>query len=162
MSRPTPIDAYPTKTSDLQADTEDTVQEQIPAGGGGRVLDKNAHLQFLVRNLVQGFPARYMSQDASQPWLMFWTLQAFSTLQIAIDPDNKQRCPPSSCASAPARCCVLNDWVLGRSILSCSGSTPTVGLVVDRGRPHTYWLPMRLCALSQSLGALVRRGAGIR
>lgn len=91
MPRPTPIDAYPTKTSDLQIDTEDILQEQIPPDGGGRVLHKNAHLQFLVRNLAQGFPARYMSQDASQPWLMFWTLQAFSTLQIAIDPDNKQR-----------------------------------------------------------------------
>ncbi|KAI9444497.1 terpenoid cyclases/Protein prenyltransferase [Lactarius indigo] len=76
---------------DLQADTEDILQEQIPPDGAGRVLDKNAHLQFLVRNFAQGFPARYMSQDASQPWLMFWTLQAFSTLQIAIDPDNKQR-----------------------------------------------------------------------
>ena len=159
MSRPTPIDAYPTKTSDLQADIEETLQEEIPPDGGGRVLHKNTHLQFLVRNLVQGFPARYMSQDASQPWLMFWTLQAFSTFQIAIDPDSKQRCPP---LSAPTRCCVLNACVLGRSILSCSGSTPTVGLVVDRGKPHICWLPMRPCALSQSLGALARRGAGIR
>jgi len=91
MPRPAPIDAYPTKTSDLQADTEDILQEVIPPGGGGLSLDKKAHLQFLVRNLVQGFPARYMSQDASQPWLMFWTLQSFSTLQIAIDPDTKQR-----------------------------------------------------------------------
>ncbi|KAH9976081.1 terpenoid cyclases/protein prenyltransferase alpha-alpha toroid [Russula compacta] len=32
-----------------------------------------------------------MSQDASQPWLMFWTLQSFSVLQVAIDPDTKQR-----------------------------------------------------------------------
>jgi len=102
MLRPTPIDAYPTKTSNLQADTEDILQEQIPPGGGGRVLHKNAHLHFLLRNLVQGFPERYVSQDASQPWLMFWTLQAFSTLQIAIDPDTKQRCPPV--VSAPARC----------------------------------------------------------
>jgi hypothetical protein len=45
-----------------------------------------------VRNLVQGFPPRYISQDASQPWLMFWTLQSLSALQVAIDPDNKQRC----------------------------------------------------------------------
>ncbi|KAI0306126.1 terpenoid cyclases/Protein prenyltransferase [Multifurca ochricompacta] len=93
MPRPTPIDAYPTKTSDYQADTEDILQEQIllDRDGSKRVLHKNMHLQFLVRNLVQGFPARYVSQDASQPWLMFWTLQSFSTLQIAIDPDNKQR-----------------------------------------------------------------------
>ena len=99
--RPTPIDAYPTKTSDLQADTEDILQDVIPPDDDELTLDKKVHLSFLVRNLVQGFPARYMSQDASQPWLMFWTLQSFSTLQIAIDPDTKQRCLLSSCASAP-------------------------------------------------------------
>ncbi|KAF8268712.1 terpenoid cyclases/Protein prenyltransferase [Lactarius quietus] len=92
MPRPTLIDGYPTKTSDLQLDTEDILQAMIPLdGSGGLTLDKTRHLQFLVRHLIQGFPARYMSQDASQPWLFFWTIQAFSTLQIAIDPDNKQR-----------------------------------------------------------------------
>jgi protein farnesyltransferase subunit beta len=49
-------------------------------------------MQFLVRNLVQGFPERYKSQDASQPWLLYWTLQAFSILQVGLDPGNKQRC----------------------------------------------------------------------
>jgi protein farnesyltransferase subunit beta len=102
--RPTPIDAYPTKTSDLQADTEDILQDEVPLDDVELILDKKSHLTFLVRNLVQGFPARYMSQDASQPWLMFWTVQSFSTLQIAIDPDTKQRCLLlSSCTSAPAR-----------------------------------------------------------
>jgi protein farnesyltransferase subunit beta len=93
MSRPTPIDAYPTATSNLQADTENILQDHVPleGGGGGCVLHKNRHLELLVRNLAQGFPARYVSQDASQPWLMFWTLQSFSALQIAIDPDTKQR-----------------------------------------------------------------------
>ncbi|KAI9458704.1 terpenoid cyclases/protein prenyltransferase alpha-alpha toroid [Russula earlei] len=94
MPRPTPIDAYPTETSDQQADTEDILQRHVPLddrGSGGRVLNKRVHLEFLVRNLAQGFPARYVSQDASQPWLMFWTLQSFSALQIAIDPDGKQR-----------------------------------------------------------------------
>lgn len=89
--KPTPIDAYPTKTSDLQADTEDILQDVVPPDDAELILDKKSHLTFLVRNLVQGFPARYMSQDASQPWLMFWTVQSFSTLQISIDPDTKQR-----------------------------------------------------------------------
>lgn len=93
MTRLTPVDAYPTETSNLQADTEDILQSHAPLDGvSGRVLNKRAHLEFLVRNLVQGFPARYTSQDASQPWLMFWTLQSLSALQVAIDPDNKQRC----------------------------------------------------------------------
>ncbi|KAF7313263.1 Protein farnesyltransferase subunit beta [Mycena kentingensis (nom. inval.)] len=55
------------------------------------MLDKKAHMNFLIRNLVQGFPARYTSQDASQPWLIFWTLQSFSILQVGLDPGNKQR-----------------------------------------------------------------------
>jgi len=54
-------------------------------------LQKNMHLQFLARNMLQGFPARYMSQDASQPWLLFWTLQSFSVLQTGLDPGNRQR-----------------------------------------------------------------------
>ncbi|KAI0056038.1 terpenoid cyclases/Protein prenyltransferase [Artomyces pyxidatus] len=91
IPRPSPIDGYPTKTSHLQAETEEILQSHLPKAGAPPVLNKNAHLQFLVRNLVQGFPARYMSQDASQPWLMFWTLQSFSALQVGIDPNNKQR-----------------------------------------------------------------------
>ena len=97
MPRPTPTDAYPTGTSNTQAETEYILQDQVPLdggvpGSGGYVLNKNRHLELLVRNLVQGFPARYVSQDASQPWLMFWTLQSLSALQIGIDPDSKQRC----------------------------------------------------------------------
>jgi protein farnesyltransferase subunit beta len=85
----TPNDDYPTKTSALQRETEDVLRAHAT---GAPALDRPSHLQFLVRNLVQGFPGRYISQDASQPWLMFWTLQSFSTLQVAIDPGNKQRC----------------------------------------------------------------------
>lgn len=92
----TPEDSFPTETSQAQADVEDILLEHTPynkaPGSLPAVLQKNAHLQFLVRNLVQGFPARYISQDASQPWLLYWTLQSFSILQVAIDPGNKQRC----------------------------------------------------------------------
>ena len=49
-------------------------------------------MQYLIRNLIQGFPTRYTSQDASQPWLMFWTVQSFGILQVALDPVTKQRC----------------------------------------------------------------------
>lgn len=88
-----PTDAYPTETSDLQAETEEALAEHVPGGASasGSTLQKNAHLQFLIRNLVQGFPAKYISQDASQPWLMFWTVQSFSILQVSLDPTNKQK-----------------------------------------------------------------------
>ena len=49
-------------------------------------------MHYLIRNLTHGFPTRYTSQDASQPWLMFWTVQSFGTLQVALDPVTKQKC----------------------------------------------------------------------
>lgn len=97
--RPTPTDGFPTPTSDLQATTENILRaryESVKASATdftseGPVLNKNPHLQFLLRNLVQGFPARYISQDASQPWLFFWTLQGFSVLGVGLDEKTRQR-----------------------------------------------------------------------
>ncbi|KAF8889431.1 terpenoid cyclases/protein prenyltransferase alpha-alpha toroid [Gymnopilus junonius] len=90
---PSPVDGFPTLTSRSQAETEQVLLKHLPEPGAKDepILQKTSHMQFLVRNLVQGFPARYISQDASQPWLMFWTVQAFSVLQVALDPANKQR-----------------------------------------------------------------------
>ncbi|KII84972.1 hypothetical protein PLICRDRAFT_45829 [Plicaturopsis crispa FD-325 SS-3] len=87
----TPTDSYPTETSVLQAETEETLLSHGKPSPTAPTLQKNAHLQFLVRNFSQGFPSRYTSQDASQPWLMFWTVQSFSVLQVGLDPGNKQR-----------------------------------------------------------------------
>ncbi|KAJ7207994.1 terpenoid cyclases/Protein prenyltransferase [Mycena pura] len=91
--RPTPVDAFPTATSASQAETEKVLIDHIPGDPTKTppTLQKNAHMQFLIRNIVQGFPARYTSQDASQPWLMYWTLQAFSVLQVGLDPGNKRK-----------------------------------------------------------------------
>jgi hypothetical protein len=98
--RPTPIDGYPTPTSDLQFTTESILKARFLSAKAsstdfspdGPVLHRNAHLQFLLRNLVQGFPARYISQDASQPWLFFWTLQGFSVLGVGLDEQTRKRC----------------------------------------------------------------------
>ncbi|KAJ7334767.1 terpenoid cyclases/Protein prenyltransferase [Mycena albidolilacea] len=90
--RPAPIDAFPTATSSAQSETEKVLLQHLPADPTAPpTLNKNPHLQFLIRNIVQGFPARYTSQDASQPWLMYWTLQSFSVLSVGIDPGNKQK-----------------------------------------------------------------------
>ncbi|KAK7018634.1 protein farnesyltransferase subunit beta [Favolaschia claudopus] len=91
--RPSPIDAFPTPTSSLQTETEKILLEHLPdpASTSTPTLNKNAHMQYLIRNLTQGFPTRYSSQDASQPWLMFWTLQAFSVLQVGLDPGTRKK-----------------------------------------------------------------------
>lgn len=96
LPRPTPTDAFPTATSKAQAETEAVLLKHFPIPPSPTQvpvsnLDKSTHVQFLVRNLIQGFPERYKSQDASQPWLLFWTLQSFSVLQVGLDPGNKQR-----------------------------------------------------------------------
>ncbi|KAF5369835.1 hypothetical protein D9758_001130 [Tetrapyrgos nigripes] len=92
MAKLTPIDSYPTPTSKAQSETEEILLAHLPAPDNELPqLNKNSHLQFVARNLIQGFPARYVSQDASQPWLLFWTLQALSMLQVVLDPNNRQR-----------------------------------------------------------------------
>ena len=95
--RPTPIDSFPTETSKTQAETEAVLLTHAPdrtdpsKPSPAPKLDKNAHVQFLARNMLQGFPARYMGQDASQPWLMYFTIHGFALLQVGLDPGNKQR-----------------------------------------------------------------------
>ncbi|KAI0073085.1 terpenoid cyclases/Protein prenyltransferase [Panus rudis PR-1116 ss-1] len=96
--RPTPTDGYPTPTSILQSATENILKARIPGHALPTdstpvqpTLQRQQHLRFLLRNLVQGFPARYVSQDASQPWLIFWTLQGFSVLGVGLDPTNKKK-----------------------------------------------------------------------
>ncbi|KAI0795986.1 terpenoid cyclases/Protein prenyltransferase [Abortiporus biennis] len=97
--RPTPTDGYPSPTSTIQAQTENILRNRIPSTStlpsdstkNDGTLQRNSHLQFLLRNLVQGFPARYVSQDASQPWLIFWTLQGFSVLGVGLDEQTKRR-----------------------------------------------------------------------
>ncbi|KAF8956813.1 terpenoid cyclases/protein prenyltransferase alpha-alpha toroid [Flammula alnicola] len=66
---PTPTDGFPTPTSRSQAETKAVLLKHIPdADAPAPSLQKNAHMQFLVRNL------------------------AFSVLQVGLDPGNKQRC----------------------------------------------------------------------
>ena len=89
-----PTDGFPTPTTKTQAETEAVLLRHIPDPNSSEplpTLQKNAHMQYLIRNLVQGFPTKYISQDASQPWLMFWTVQSFSILQVGLDPASKQK-----------------------------------------------------------------------
>ena len=89
--KPLPTDGHPTSTSRIQAETEAVLLEHIPPADAAANLNKPSHLRFLTHNLTKGFPLRYMSQDASQPWLMFWTTQSFAALQVAFDAQIRQR-----------------------------------------------------------------------
>ena len=88
-----PNDSYPTPTSTLQTSTERILGSHVPihTSGSDYELKKDTHVQFIARVMLQGFPSKYIGQDCSQPWLMFWILQSFSVLQVGLDPGNKQR-----------------------------------------------------------------------
>ncbi|KAG9047179.1 CAAX farnesyltransferase (FTase) subunit beta [Tulasnella sp. UAMH 9824] len=92
--RPQPTDGCATETSKSQAETEKSISqlfETIFETQKPITLARNNHLNWLIRFLVQGFPQRYISQDASQPWLLYFLLQSFQTLGIAFDPDTKKK-----------------------------------------------------------------------
>ncbi|KAI0824323.1 terpenoid cyclases/Protein prenyltransferase [Trametes gibbosa] len=90
---PSPTDGYGTPTSALQTTTENVISSHILPEGTGLLpeLQKRIHFEFLLRNLRQGFPERYVSQDASQPWLIYWTLHGFSILGAGLDDLTKKR-----------------------------------------------------------------------
>ncbi|KAF5380647.1 hypothetical protein D9757_007024 [Collybiopsis confluens] len=87
-------DNYPTATSISQKSTVALLIKPTPSDSSKisrGILDINSHLGFLGRNLLQGLPVRYTSQDASQPWLLFWSLQSLSLLKVELDDGNKRR-----------------------------------------------------------------------
>ena len=131
--RPTPVDHFRTATSDLQEETEEVIHSTGLRSNGPPLLRKNEHLQFLLRNLRQGFPARYVHYDASQPWLLFWTLQGFSVLQVGMDPVTKQRCvQPLSLVCVRARAPVGGQLELERACVQ--GGRHHHGVAAPRGR----------------------------
>ena len=85
----TPFDNYPTPTSDVQHETVEILLRHLPSSDATAqspyALNKSVHMQFLVKHLIKGLNARYISQDASQPWLLFWILQAFSCMGVVLD-----------------------------------------------------------------------------
>ncbi|KAH9940138.1 terpenoid cyclases/Protein prenyltransferase [Epithele typhae] len=89
--RSTPTDGYRTATSALQSSTESVLKTHLPLPGDEPTLDRKLHFEFLLRNLRQGFPERYTSQDASQPWLIYWTLHGFSVFGAGLDDQTKKR-----------------------------------------------------------------------
>ena len=153
-------DQYPTETSDSQAETESVLLKHLPLDPEDPPpLQRQQHLQFLVRNLVQGFPARYTSQDASQPWLLYWTLQSFSVMGVVLDPVNKQRCARPSFAWIKAnRHCPPP----ARSTRFWRGSIQRVGLAVGRDRRRISSRRTLRSARSRSLADRDLEEAGIK
>ncbi|KAH7333873.1 terpenoid cyclases/Protein prenyltransferase [Rhizoctonia solani] len=89
----TPTDGRDTQTSFAQFETETSISDLllILKDPSNVTLDRAAHAQWAYKSLTQGLPGRYTSQDASQPWLIYWALQALTCLGVQLDPTTKQR-----------------------------------------------------------------------
>ncbi|KAG8998480.1 CAAX farnesyltransferase (FTase) subunit beta [Tulasnella sp. JGI-2019a] len=87
-------DGFETDTSKVQKETEQAITMLLEATLNTRkpmTLQKNVHINWALRLLLQGFPARFTSQDASRTWLLYFLLQTFQTLGVAFDPDTKKK-----------------------------------------------------------------------
>jgi hypothetical protein len=135
---PTPDDGLTTDTSETQLTTE---RELLAAGQEAQpVLRRDQHTQFLARNLLQGFPSRYQAYDASQPWLVYWTIQSFSILQVGLDDTNRQkyaRTRPDQASPYP-----FTDL----STRSCSGSILKEVSEEVQDNMRICWLTTHPCA----------------
>ncbi|EJU01281.1 terpenoid cyclases/Protein prenyltransferase [Dacryopinax primogenitus] len=86
--RPTPTDALSTPTSQDQSSTESLI---IPLLSKPDTLHRREHMMWLLRLLFRGFPDSYSSQDASQPWLIYWVLQSLIQLGGVMDPESAKK-----------------------------------------------------------------------
>lgn len=81
-------DGFPTATSQEQRDVEMEVLRMY-----GRILNspnfepessiainREAHIEFLSRGLVEPLKASYVSLEASRPWIAFWILHGLDLM----------------------------------------------------------------------------------
>ena len=142
-----PNDSYQTPTSILQESTERILASYVPTDASevDHELKKNAHIQFVARAMLQGFPSKYISQDASQPWLMFWILESFSIMQVGLDPGNKQRSAQSN--SYPDQSDNLISRVTGRLTQCLPVNIRMADSAAGLGNQHTFYRRMPLYVL---------------
>lgn len=84
-------DGLASPTSIIQHDVEQTIQETYAAAAKPLALQRMRHFNWLKKHLFEGLPAPYKSQDASQPWMLFWIVQSFQLMGAGLDPGTKQR-----------------------------------------------------------------------
>ena len=154
-----PNDLYGTPTSTVQESTERILSSHVPINPAeaGYELKKQTHSQFIARVMLQGFPSKYVSQDASQPWLMFWILESFSILQVGLDPGNRQRS-----ALHPAERANLTGRATGQSTRCLPVNIQMVDSAADRGSRRTFCRRMPLSVPWPLLGDQDRVGAGTK
>ncbi|OWZ70996.1 hypothetical protein AYX14_03620 [Cryptococcus neoformans] len=101
VSKPLPSNSRPSATLGEQAETEDLISQLFDLTADPNVLvsehgkrysglRKQEHTQFLASNFFQ-LPGKFVSLDASRPWLVFWTVHSLDLLGVALDQGTKDR-----------------------------------------------------------------------
>jgi protein farnesyltransferase subunit beta len=68
-----------TETERQQRELEQLIREECLLSGDSRDLDRHKHIRFVQSGLA-GLSSRFVSLDASQPWLCYWMLHALALL----------------------------------------------------------------------------------
>ncbi|KAK8843333.1 hypothetical protein IAR55_006988 [Kwoniella newhampshirensis] len=98
-SSPFPTNSHPSSTLTEQLDTEELISslfdltsppESSSSSSSILTLRKAEHTSFLAETFFK-LSARYVSLDASRPWLVFWTVHSLDLLQVALDQGTKDR-----------------------------------------------------------------------
>ncbi|WRT69034.1 uncharacterized protein IL334_006017 [Kwoniella shivajii] len=103
-STPLPSNSHPTATLYEQLDTESVISSLFtvlsPPSDATSIstdsdnvpttLRKNEHTQFLASTFFK-LPGKFVSLDASRPWLVFWSVHSLDILGVALDQNTKDR-----------------------------------------------------------------------
>ncbi|WVF65571.1 hypothetical protein IAT40_000300 [Kwoniella sp. CBS 6097] len=96
-STPLPSNSAPTDTLTEQAETESLISDlfsRLPSPQSDvdtpATLRKGEHTQFLASTFFK-LPGKFVSLDASRPWLVFWTVHSLDILGVALDQGTKDR-----------------------------------------------------------------------
>ncbi|WWD21152.1 hypothetical protein CI109_105634 [Kwoniella shandongensis] len=107
-STPYPSNSYPSSTLTEQYETEDLISSLFeltsPPTSDIRssssqsrgsdslptTLRKGEHTKFLAEGFFR-LSGKFVSLDASRPWLIFWTVHSLDLLQVALDQGTKDR-----------------------------------------------------------------------
>lgn len=96
----TPLDddGQPTLTHTEEAEVEEDIYEVLAPFTAVSVdatppirLRRRAHVAFLSKLIFKPLPAEWVAFDATRPWLLYWSLHAFTLLNHPIDDVHKLR-----------------------------------------------------------------------
>ncbi|WVO15378.1 hypothetical protein L204_103035 [Cryptococcus depauperatus] len=96
-----PSNSRPSATFDDQTEVENLISRLLQVttdpnsvtleqGDTSCYLRKTEHMSFLASTFFQ-LPGKYVSLDASRPWLVFWTIHSLDLLGVVLDQDTKDR-----------------------------------------------------------------------